>query len=149
MGKIFIIVHRLYKLYRYWVLLVFKLKRKINFSLKLYFPYFFAPSVRDVRESCWNPMPKRENLCWHGFRLPKQLKLVLSCFLWWGELILGGFFTLKLTRKTDLILIRFFCFGLISGFGMVFYFFEAMIGLLSYLWCFLGVFGKKKLKFIF
>jgi hypothetical protein len=54
-----------------------------------------------------------------------------------------------LTRKTYLILIRFFCFGLISGFGMVFYFFEAMIGLSSYLWCFLGVLGKTKMKFIF
>jgi len=107
LGKIFIIVHRLYKLYRYWVLLVFKVKGKINFNLKLYFSYFFAPGVRESR---WNPVSKRENLCWHEFRLPKQLKLVSSCFLWWGELILGGFFTLKLTRKTDLILIRFFLF---------------------------------------
>ena len=55
-----------------------KFKDKINFDHKFYFFlfFFFVHSLREVKESHWNPTLGRINFCWHQFWPQKYLILV-------------------------------------------------------------------------
>jgi len=108
----------------------FQIKKKNQFQSQTLFSLFFCPWCKRCERKLLESRAKERKFMLARISAPKTVEIGVKCYFSNG---LGGFFALKLTRKTDLILIRFFCFGLISGFGMVFYFFEAMIGLSSYL----------------
>jgi hypothetical protein len=110
--------------YCYWALSISKIKGKDQFWSKTLFFLFFSPSIREIRESHWNPMLERKN------KSPLTLITNTKKVEIWVKLLLlmrgahiKSLFTLKPLRKTYLILVRFF----ISGwFRVLGWFFEVM-----------------------
>ena len=83
------------RLYNFGTLVFFK----YNFDTKVYFCYFLVSSWEKKERGCQIIVAERETCRWHQSKPPKRIKFVLNGSIWWGEFILGVFFTFKVREK--------------------------------------------------
>lgn len=48
--------------YKYWIPLIFEIKKKVKFSPKPHFPCFFSTWFKEEKKNCWISVVERENI---------------------------------------------------------------------------------------